>query len=288
MPRLLPLLLVPALLAGCASVLPRHDAANVEVVLLVGQSNMSGRGQGDDPLQGVATLPGLLMWDPATAQLTAAREPMPHQDLGARPVTAGPGLSFGRRWLAQAVPGTRVVLVPAAYGGTGFSDRAGSWRVTGATISPLTVEAVARTNAAMRALRASGASVRLTAILWHQGETDGGNAMPPAAYTSELVALAGYLRGHLDGASAHTPFVVGQYVPGQIAGSAALAALANVNRALPQQLAHSACVGSEGMHGNPAPDAIHFDAASQRVMGERYAAALAALLRGAPAASCGW
>ena len=73
-----------------------------------------------------------------------------------------------------------------------------------------------------------------------------------------------------------------------VARSPALAALANVNRALPQQLAHSACVGSEGLHGNPAPDAIHFDAASQRVMGERYAATLAALLRGAPAASCGW
>lgn len=291
MPRCLPLIFPAALgvlLSGCAPALPSTGAPTVEVVLMVGQSNMSGRGQGDDPLAGSAASSGLLMWDPASSQLTPAREPLPHQDLGVRPVAAGPGLSFGRAWLARGAPGSRLVLVPAAFGGTGFSDQAGSWRVTGAHVSPLTAEAVARANAAMRAARAGGAAVRLAAILWHQGETDGGNAMPASAYASELVALAGYLRTHIDGASARTPFVVGQYVPSQIAGSAALAAIADVNRALPAQLPYSACVGSQGLHGNPAPDAIHFNAASQRVMGERYAAALDALLAGAPAAPCRW
>jgi hypothetical protein len=286
-PRLM-LLPCAALLAACAPALRQAEAPLHDVVVLVGQSNMSGRGAGFDP-QGQAAPDGrILMWDPAAGRLAIASDPLPHQDLAAKPVRVGPGLSFARSYLASQPPGTRIVLVPAAYGGTGFSDAAGSWRVDRAEVSQLTAEAVARANAAMRAARAGGGQVRVAAILWHQGETDGANGMDASDYAQQLTALAGYLRSHIDGAGPATPFVVGQYVPSQIATTPALRAIAESNRTLPERLARSTCVGSEGLAGNATPDTIHFDAASQRAMGERYAAALAALSNGTGAADCRW
>lgn len=281
--------LLPALLLSACAMDSRQTALPVhEVFLLVGQSNMSGRGIGDDPLAKAESEPRLLMWDPAAQRLTAARDPLPHQDLGRKPVSIGPGISFGRSWLAGNGKTVHVVLVPAAFGGTGFSDNEGSWRVTGPTVSPLMIEAVARANAAVRAVRATGARVHVAGILWHQGETDGVNRMGAAAYGIELSALAGYLRSHIDGAGPATPFVVGQYVPSEIASNQALQSIAVLNRALASTLQHSACAASRGLEGNPTPDSIHFNTASQRALGERYAAALAALRAQAPATACDW
>lgn len=279
--------LLPALLLSACSSAPTLPVSGAQVFLLVGQSNMSGRGVGADPLAGAPGEPRLLMWNPAAARLSPARDPMPQQDIGQKPVAVGPGISFGRAWLSASAGRATgpVVLVPAAYGGTGFSDAARSWRVTGPAVSPLVAEAVTRANAAMRA---AGPSARFAGILWLQGETDGGNGMAPAAYTTELRALVSYLRSHIDGAGDNTPFVVGQYVPSQITASPALRAIAEENRALPRTLAHSACVGSTGLSGNPAPDTIHFDAASQRAMGERYAAAMARAQQGSGDAACDW
>lgn len=272
------LLLALALLAtGCTESPPRYAGTGYDVVLLAGQSNMSGRGLGADPMADTPADPRLLAWDARANTLRLASDPLPHQDRGERPVRIGPGISFGQAYLARGSTGRQLVLVAAAYGGTGFSDNAGSWRVTGAAVSPLAAEAVARANAAMRAARARGAPARFAAILWHQGETDGGNRMAPEAYAAELVALATYLRSHIDGAGPSTPFIVGQYVPAHLAADRFLQRIADVNRELPATLAHSACVGSYGLSGNSTRDAVHFDAASQRDMGRRYAAALDAL-----------
>lgn len=269
-------------LAGCAVQQPAEP--QYAVFLLAGQSNMSGRGLGPDPMAATQPDPRVLMWDGAA--IRAAREPLPHLDLGQRPIAAGPGLSFAQAWLARfGRPGQRIVLVPAAFGGTGYSDKDGSWRVTGATPSHLAAQAAARANAALAAL---GPGARLAGILWHQGETDGANRMQPDAYKAELLALAGYLRATIRGAGQHTPYIVGQYVPAHTRATPALAALAAVNRDLPAALPNSGCVPSLGLHGNTAPDGIHFDAASQRELGVRYAAALAALADGRGAAPCDW
>lgn len=282
-------LLAMAMLAtGCTESPPRYAGTGYDVVLLAGQSNMSGRGLGADPMADTPADARLLAWDARANTLRLARDPLPHQDLGERPVRIGPGISFGHAYLARGGAGRQLVLVPAAYGGTGFTDKAGSWRVTGAAVSPLVTEAVARANAAMRAAHARGAPARFVAILWHQGETDGGTRMAPEAYAAELVALAGYLRSHIDGAGPSTPFIVGQYVPAFLAGSPSLQRIAGINRNLPATLARSACVGSAGLSGNGPSDTIHFDAASQRVLGGRYAAALDALERHDTSAPCDW
>ncbi len=282
------LLSCSALLSACAPAIQHRAPPLHEVVLLVGQSNMSGRGLDAQAPSAAMQHERVLMWDPAAGKLVPARDPMPHQDLHVKPVRVGPGLSFAHAYLNNGAPDARVVLVPAAFGGSGFSDKEGSWRVDRTPVSALTTEAVVRANAAVSALRASGAAVRVSAILWHQGETDGGNGMVAADYTQQLDALAGYLREHVDGAGPATPFLVGQYVPSQIAQVPALRAIAESNRALPGRLAHSACVGSRGLRGNPAPDSIHFDAPSQRAMGERYAAALVTLQLAASPVDCDW
>jgi hypothetical protein len=273
--------LTAACLAGCAA--PSAPLATatwdsgIDVILLVGQSNMSGRGGGADDAAELMADPRILAWDPRQAgaeRLARAADPLPHQDIGHKPVAAGPGISFARAYLTGLPLGRRVLLVPAALGGTGFNDAAGSWRVTSTPVSPLTTEAVARANAAMREL---GPRARFAGILWHQGETDGGTALPGPAYAAELTALIAYFRSHIDGAGPSTPFVVGQYVPSHLLRQtgnprSTLDAITEVNYLLPTRLAHTACVSSAGLSGNPAPDDVHFDAASQRDMGRRYAA----------------
>ncbi len=257
---------------------PTRTGATHVVFLLAGQSNMSGRGVGADSEAALPAHARILVWD---GKLVPATDPLPHQDLGHKPLAVGPGLSFARAYLHGASAATHVVLVPAAFGGTGFSDAAGSWRVGSGAVSALTLTAVARTNAAMQHL---GPKARFGGILWHQGETDGVRGMAPQQYQSELASLIAWFRAHIHGAEAATPVVVGQYVPSHMARSRArpgdtLAGIAQVNAALAQHVGHVGIVDSTGLHGNAEPDGVHFDAASQRAMGRRYAAAFSALER---------
>lgn len=272
--------LFASLLTGCASAGAPAVPVQYEVILLVGQSNMSGRGQGADSTAPPVD-PRVLAWDARRSgaeALVPARDPLVHQDLGQRPVAVGPALSFAHAFLATLPAQRKVVLVPAAFGGTGFSDTAGSWRVGTAPVSPLASEALARTNAVLRQL---GPSAHFAGILWHQGETDGGNGLPPERYSAELDALIAWFRANIDGGAA-APVVVGQYVPRHLAEVAAkpastLARIAATNVGIAARVPNSACVDSAGLEGNVEPDQIHFNAASQRELGRRYASALIAL-----------
>ena len=277
-------LLAVVSLGGCATAPP--EPSGYAVFLLAGQSNMSGRGVGADSEAGLPADPRILAWEGRTVP---ARDPLAHQDMGAKPVAVGPGISFARAHLPRLPAGTSIVLVPAAYGGTGFSDAKGSWRVDTVAVSPLATTAAARANAAMRAL---GPGARFAGILWHQGETDGGNGMAAQRYQAELDRLIAYFRSNIDGAGPATPVLVGQYVPRHLADSAGngkstLAAIAATNERIGTRLAHAACVDSAGLTGNAPADLVHFDAASQRTLGRRYAAVLAALEEGRTTAGCG-
>lgn len=222
--------------------------------LLVGQSNMAGRGDvtADDqrPHPRVLMLSQEGQWVPAV-------EPM-HFD---KPVAGvGPGRAFGIA-LADASPDITIGLIPAAVGGSPID----AWR-PGAYYEPTAShpwdDALRRAQRAMR-------DGTLQGILWHQGESDATADLAPA-YASKLHDLVVRWRAALH--APDVPFIVGQL--GRFADRPWHAFKEDVDRAhraLPATVPLAAFVSADGLgHGG---DGVHFDAESARVLGRRYAEA---------------
>jgi hypothetical protein len=224
--------------------------ANVrlKLFLLIGQSNMSGRGI-VEPQDQVADLRVWMFrksgaWTPAVDPL--------HQD---KSKIAGVGM--GRTFaftVADAEPGTTIGLIPCAVGGT-LIER---WVPTG----DLYVAALKQTKLAMQ-------HGELVGILWHQGEANSTTAERMAGYEDALASMIAGLRKDLD--APNIPIVVGQIGP-FLAKKRPLSV--DFNRrivAFATTQPHMACVTSEGL--TSIGDEVHFDAKSQRELGRRYAVA---------------
>lgn len=229
--------------------------------LLVGQSNMAGRGA-VTPADRIPH-PRVLMLDQAGAWVPAV-DPM-HFD---KPGIAGVGLgrTFAIR-MAEANPGVTIGLIPCAVGGSPID----AWK-PGAYYEP--TKSHPWDDALRRARIALGAGT-LQGILWHQGESDSTAALAPA-YEAKLHALIDRLRTELD--ARDVPFVVGQL--GKFAGNPWNEFRLQVDAAhrdLPGKVSRTAFVSSEGLKDKG--DKIHFDADSYRELGRRYAEAYLALTR---------
>jgi len=252
---LLTLLCTGIVLGGAADESPLH------LYLLIGQSNMAGRGKvaKDDK----TPHPRVLKLDKADAWVLAI-DPL-HFDKAFAGV--GPGLAFGKA-MAEADPTARVGLIPCAAGGSPITVwRAGEF--WGQTQSKLYDEAIRRTKLAQK----SGV---LKGILWHQGESD---AKPGAAgqYAERLTDLVARLRRELG--APDVPFIVGGL--GDFAlvrdGKERPHALA-VQRALmiaPKRISRCGFADARGL-GHKG-DGGHFSAPSARELGKRYAKALLSL-----------
>lgn len=228
------------------------DKGAFHVFLLAGQSNMAGRGKVAP--QDAVPLPRVVMLDKARVWVPAV-DPM-HFD---KPIAGvGLGRSFAAR-VAETRPSATIGLVPAAVGGSPID----AW-TPGTFYEPTRShpwdDAMARVSVA----RQSGT---LKAILWHQGESD---ATPELAlaYEAKLHDLIARFRRTLD--APDLPFIVGQV--GHFADAPwddARRLVDAAHRSLPGKVPHTAFVSSEGLaHGG---DKVHFDSASLRELGKRYA-----------------
>lgn len=227
--------------------------ASMDLYLLIGQSNMAGRGKVESQDQVIHPRIWKLTkedtWAPATDPL--------HFD---KPTIAGVGLgsSFARA-VADKFPDRQIALIPSAVGGT----RLDQWRPG----SDLYNEALRRTKLA----QAQGHTLR--AILWHQGESDSTMERVPN-YLTNLNTLITQLRADLN--SPDVALIVGQiggfHHAKAPAGAQLNAELARVAEVIP----HSACATAEGLTDKG--DGTHFDAKSLREFGQRYAAAYFKLL----------
>jgi hypothetical protein len=217
--------------------------------LLIGQSNMAGRGAvppDQKPHARVLKLDQESKWTPAT-------EPL-HFD---KPIAgAALGTSFAAS-MADAAPESVVIgLIPAAVGGTPLSR----WEKDG----DLWKQALARVDVA----RQHGT---LKGVLWHQGEADSTPALAPT-YGKRLGTMVSDLRTHL---SAPTlPFVAGHLgtfiVESNPNGTPNLWRQINTEiDTLPSKVANTAVVSSEGL-GHKG-DRLHFDTTALREFGKRYA-----------------
>jgi hypothetical protein len=249
--RLLGAALLWALVASPASAQPAAlpgAPGKVKLFLLIGQSNMAGRGVIEDedkvvhPRVFVQTKD--LSWAPAIDPL--------HFD---KPKLAGVGLgSTFARVVADAHPEATIGVIPAAFGGTALDQ----WNPDG----ELYANAVTRTREAMK-------SGTLAGILWHQGEGDSADDLP-RAYTDKFKAMIDRMRRDLD--APEVPVVVGELGRFRTANAGINAVLAQ----LPSHVSRCAFVSSEGLTDK---DGTHFDSRSLRELGRRYAAAWMALAK---------
>lgn len=220
-----------------------HDPnQSLHVYLLIGQSNMSGRApyteEESKPLERCFVLDTSGQWEPASNPLnrySSIRKDMSKQKMG-------PGYSFAQTTLA-ADDTIKLGLVVNARGGSEIEQ----W----AEGTDFYMEAVRRVKQA----QTSGI---LKGILWHQGEANIGN---PEHYLEKLTELVIRLRRDLG--LSELPFVAGQ-----IAG---LNAINEQIAKLPERLPYTGFVSSQGL---TLFEDDHFDSASVKLMGKRYAEAM--------------
>jgi hypothetical protein len=222
----------------------------LQLYLLMGQSNMAGRGKlatedkTPHPRVLVFTLQG--KWEPAVEPITHDKPTM----LG-----VGPGLAFGKA-MAEKEPGVTIGLVPCAFGGTPLKR----WQHGGDLYS----NAVHRAKLAMR-------DGTLAGILWHQGESDSGTATNANTYGARLGQMIQDIRADLG--APNLPFVVGQigeFLYDRGPDHSPYARVVNAALAeLPQKVPATGCALAKGLKDKG--DQLHFDAASQREFGRRYA-----------------
>lgn len=137
---------------------PEGADSNFHIYILMGQSNMAGRGEITKKYEKRGH-ERLLMLD-KNNQWVQAKHPL-HFD---KPKVAGvgPGLSFGIAMAKKARPGVRTGLVPCAVGGTSI-DR---WQ-------PGAFDKVTGTypwNDALLRIREAMKYGKIKGVLWHQGD----------------------------------------------------------------------------------------------------------------------
>jgi len=223
--------------------------------LLVGQSNMAGRGKVAD--QDKQPIPRVLKLS-KDGDWVSAIDPL-HFD---KPDIVGVGV--GRSFAAQIAAANLEItigLVPCAVGGSSIA----SWEPGG-------YHAWTKTHPWDDALRRAKLALKsgtLKGILWHQGEADS-NPKSASVYEKKLVALIARFRRELNEQS--VPFIAGQM--GQFSErpwNDARKLVDAAHRNLPMNVPHTAFVKSDGLTHKG--DQVHFDAKSYRELGRRYAKA---------------
>jgi hypothetical protein len=224
----------------------------LQLFLLIGQSNMAGRGVPE--AQDQQTDPHIWMLNKELSWVPAS-DPM-HFDKPAI-VGVGPGFAFAKK-IASTYPSMNIGLIPCAVGGSGIDV----WK-PGAYYEPTKSYPY---DDALRRTRKALENGQLAGFLWHQGESDSkpGNA---AIYEEKLTELVQRLRKDLN--APHVPFVVGTLGDFIVAKNPDAK---TVNDALQQATRHipdSYCVVASGLTHKG--DTTHFDTPSARALGQRYA-----------------
>ncbi len=225
------------------------DKKDFHVYLLMGQSTMAGMGrvEPEDTRQD----PRVLMlgqvggWQHAAEPVTVDSG----KDHG-----VGPAFAFGKA-MAEKNPGVTIGLIPCAVSSTPLQR----WSKG----EDLYLTALRRARRAMKDGTFCG-------ILWHQGERDSSHENTATNYGERLAIMIQDLRKDIGVTNA--PFVVGQ-LGDFFKGENGLGQFATmINQALadlPNKVLYTGCASAKGL--TDIGDNMHFNSASQRELGRRYA-----------------
>jgi hypothetical protein len=226
--------------------------------ILAGQSNMAGRGdidaEGRKPQPRVYSLNQEKKWQPAV-------DPLHWDKPGAG---AGIGKPFAEL-IAAKNPAISVGLIPTACGGSPISTWAPGkyWEQTKSHPYDDFLE---RTKRAMQ-------DGTLTAILWHQGESDA-TAKDAPEYEKRLTDLINRMRADLG--VPELPFIIGQL--GKFPAkpwNQYQEAVDAAQQAVAKKLKNVRYVSSEGLSSRG--DNLHFNTPSLRTFAQRYVEAFRSL-----------
>lgn len=248
------ILLIGLLLSGATTVEAGKPVKNLDLYLCIGQSNMAGRGKLSPEL--MDTLPNVYLLN-AEGKFEPAANPLNRYSTIGKEIhwqQLGPSYSFAKK---MATKKHRVGLVVNARGGSSIHE----WMKNAE--KGYYNEAVKRVKEAMK-------YGKLKAIIWHQGEAD---CHRPAEYRNQIIQLMTDLRKDLG--MPDLPVVVGQisqwnwtkkpHIP------EGTKPFNDMIKELPTLLPNSAYVSSERLTPLKNENDPHFDAASQLILGERYA-----------------
>jgi iduronate 2-sulfatase len=249
----------------------KANAGGYDIFLLIGQSNMDGRGlvkdvppdlakPSNDHIifyhNGIATTPDWQPLRPGYSSRVKGR-PLPGGQFGME-VSFAPAL-------AKTMPGIKIALIKASIGNTGlgYHWNPGAQPNDDKEQKPGPCYRTALDAVNMAIAKLPPGKHRWRGILWHQGENDAKDKN----YDKNLVRLVTRLRDDLK--TPDLPFVFGGLRPGIGAGW---------NEVAPKAVdlaPNVAFVPSDGLEG----DALHFNSAALLEFGERYALAMAPMLK---------
>lgn len=242
-------------LSGCKTSLSSKAGSadkGMDLYLLMGQSNMAGRGiVGPEDL---ITDPHVFMLNKQNKWVTA-RSPL-HFD---KPVAGtGLGLTFGK--IMAKRDGKSIGLIPCAVGGTSISK----WMPGNYDRETKTYpydDAIKRTKIAMTRGQLKG-------ILWHQGESDA-FAKDIPLYKQRFDLLLTNLQKDLSVNIISTPIVLGELGTFYCEKNLYATGINEILRQIANGRQNIALVSSKGL--THTGDTVHFDSPSQRELGRRYA-----------------
>jgi hypothetical protein len=254
-------LALAAVLSACAH---SPSAEPAEIFVLMGQSNMSGRGVLAEAPPGYgAPDPGIRLygndgqWRPAVDPLDSAVGQVDPVSADVTIAAVGPARSFADALLARN-PARRIVFVPCAKGGSSITQWAPS-----TDRSTLYGSCLARVREAAPAGRVAG-------LLWYQGEADAEDVARAAAWAADFTRVVQSFRTDIGAPDARVLVVGLSDMPttGQYAGRyPAWTAVQDAQRTLP--LAGAVHVTAMGLPKNS--DQLHLSTAGQIALGRRMA-----------------
>ena len=245
-----------SLLCGCFLNVSAQEKEEYDVFLLIGQSNMAGRGhmiEGDEDIidKNVFILDDKGEVVPAKNplnQYSSIRKSMSMQKIS-------PALGFAKK-IAKKTK-RKILLVVNARGGTAISQWA-----KGETGDGYYEEAVRRTKQAMK-------YGQLKAILWHQGC---GDAKKTDVYMDKLSSFVSSLRKDLN---ADVPFIAGELGCWRSVVDSFNVMIRTISENIPDSdwVSAKGCapIVTKKSNGKPDLNDPHFDRKSQILLGKRYA-----------------
>lgn len=223
----------------------------LDSVLMLGQSNMAGRGDFGQvkPIRNpMCYMLRMGRWQPMCEPVNPDRAIFEGRFRSGVSLAASFADEYAKRL------GRPVGLIPCADGGTCISQ----WLPGELNYD----HALMQAKLAMR-------TSRLTAVLWHQGESDCLTDEDVAAYRGRFVRVISQLRQDLG--MPDLPVILGQ-IPQKMGDSwKTQGRERQMNQILCQlarEVPHCAIASSEGL--TMKPDGAHFDSASCRELGKRY------------------
>lgn len=226
----------------------------MKAFLLIGQSNMAGRGDFGEVEE--INNPRCKMlrnarWQPMSEPICPDRSPFVYYHSG-----VGLSASFADEFAKHF--GEDVGLIPCADGGTRLEE----WQ-PGTALFANTV--------AQCKLAQKYAGAEIVGILWHQGESDSTDARDVALYHDRFLTMLNAMKAEI-GISDDVPVLIGEL--GEFVGSyengrcAYFKTVNEILSTLASELPRGAFVSAKGLTSKE--DHIHFNSASYREFGKRY------------------